>query len=254
MADRYGLAIIDETPGIGLIKSSYFSQATLAHHKQVTIEMINRDRNHPSVLMWSLGSEPLCNTKEASDYFDALFNFTKPISAGRPVAFTTDMNVSSNLCVQFADIICINRYIGWYTDFGRLDQIPDVLLTDLLNTRKLYPTKPIIVTEYGADTVSGLHNDPPFMFTEEYQKDFCTAYHNVFDNVSSILHPDIGYLVGESPWNMFDFATEQTTIRVGGLNRKGLFTRQRQPKAAAFVIKNRYERLELIPTPTYKTF
>jgi beta-glucuronidase len=80
------------------------------------------------------------------------------------------------------------------------------------------------------------------MFNGEYQKDFCAAYHSVFDNVSSILYPDTGYLVGESPWNMFDFATEQTTILVGGLNRKDLFTRQRQPKLAPFLIKNRYEK------------
>jgi len=52
---------------------------------------------------------------------------------------------------------------------------------------------------------------------------------------------------------MFDFATDQDISRVGGLNRKGLFTRQCQPKAAAFVIKNRYEQLELIPTPSPKT-
>jgi len=56
------------------------------------------------------------------------------------------------------------------------------------------------------------------------------------------------FLIAELPRNMFDFATDQTTIRIGGLNRKGLFTRQRQPKAAAFAIKNRYEQLEFIST------
>jgi beta-glucuronidase len=86
------------------------------------------------------------------------------------------------------------------------------------------------------------------MFTEEYQKDFYSAYHIAFDNVSSLLHPDTGYFIGEIPWTMFDFATDQTIIRVGGYNHKGLCTRQRQPKAAAFLIKNRYEQFELIPT------
>ncbi|CAF4353044.1 unnamed protein product, partial [Adineta steineri] len=99
-----------------------------------------------------------------------------------------------------------------------------------------------------ADTVVGLHHDPSFMFTEEYQKDFYTAYHSIFDNFSSLIHPDTGFFVGELPWNMFDFATDQSITRVGGLNRKGLFTRQRQPKAAAFVIKSRYEHLESINT------
>lgn len=246
MADRYGIAIIGETPAVGLHEVRYFSQGTLEHHKQVLIEMISRDRNHPSVLMWSVANEPLSNTKEAHDYFQEVFNFTRTIAAGRPLTFTTYMGVSSDQCVQFADVICINRYIGWYSDYGRLDQIPDAILNDLLNSRKLYPTKPILISEYGADTVVGLHNDPPFMFTEEYQKDFYTAYHGSFDNVSSILHPSTGFMIGELPWNLCDFATDQTTIRIGGFNMKGLFTRQRQPKAAAFVIKNRYEQLETI--------
>jgi beta-glucuronidase len=90
------------------------------------------------------------------------------------------------------------------------------------------------------------------MFSEEYQKEFYSNYHEVFNNVSSILHPDTGYLIGELPWNMFDFATSESTVHVGGRNRKGLFTRQRQPKAAAFLIKSRYEQLELIPTPSLK--
>jgi beta-glucuronidase len=80
---------------------------------------------------------------------------------------------------------------------------------------------------------------------------FYTAHHGVFDSVSSLIHPDSGYFIGELPWTMFDFGTEQSIIGVGGLNRKGLFTRQSQPKAAAFLIKDRYQQLESIPTPPF---
>ncbi len=134
-----------------------------------------------------------------------------------------------------------------------MDLIYDYIVGDLLGTRHRFPTKLILISEYGAETVPGLHSDPPLMFTEEYQKDFYSAYHSAFDNASSLLHPDTGFFIGELPWNMFDFATDQDISRVGGLNRKGLFTRQCQPKAAAFVIKNRYEQLELIPTSFPKT-
>jgi beta-glucuronidase len=150
-------------------------------------------------------------------------------------------------------VICINRYFGWSDNFGRWDQVAEELKKDLDGWRSLYPKKPIIFSEYGAETISGLHSDPPLMFTEEFQKDYYTTYHAIFDNISSILHPNTGYLVGELPWNMFDFATRESVKRVSGFNNKGLFTRQRQPKAAAFVIKNRYEQLELIPTPPPKT-
>ena len=247
MADRFGIAIIGEAPAVGLRKPNYFSQATLDHHKQVVTEMINRDRNHPSVLMWSLANEPLSEANEAKPYFSALANFTRPMAAGRPITFVMSADFSNDQCVQFFDMICVNRYYGWYDHYGRLDQVPDLISNELAGWRQRYPKMPILISEYGADTVPGLHSDPSFMFTEDYQRDFYLAYHASFDNVSSLVHPDTGFFVGELPWNMFDFATDQNINRVGGLNRKGLFTRQRQPKAAAFVIKSRYEYLESIP-------
>ena len=254
MADRFGIAIIGEVPAVGLGKASYFSEATQNHHKQVITEMINRDRNHPSILMWSLANEPAADLDEAKNYFSALVNFTRPIAAGRPITFVTFHRPNNDQCVQFFDVICINRYFGWSDNFGRFDQVPAELQKDLDGWRSLYPTKPIIFSEYGAETIPGLHSDPPLMFTEEYQKDFYTTYHAFFDNASSILHPNTGYLIGELPWNMFDFATRQSIKRVEGLNHKGLFTRQRQPKAVAFIIKNRYEQLESIPTAPRRTF
>ncbi|HAP96930.1 MAG TPA: glycosyl hydrolase family 2, TIM barrel domain protein, partial [Cutibacterium acnes] len=45
--------------------------------------------------------------------------------------------------------------------------------------------------------------------------------------------------VGEHIWNFADFATTSGTMRVGG-NRKGIFTRDRQPKSAAFHLRKRW--------------
>jgi beta-glucuronidase len=254
MADRFGIAIIGETPAVGLNTAQFVSQPTLAHHKQVITEMISRDKNHPSVLMWSLANEPNSGAAEAKAYFGALANFTRPIAAGRPITYVVSAGYNNDQGIQFYDMICVNRYFGWYSQPGRLDQVPSLISEELDNWRQKYPTKPILISEYGADTVDGLHNDPPFMFTEEYQKDFLSAYHASFDNVSSIIHPDTGYFVGELVWNAFDFATDQSITRVGGLNRKGIFNRQRQPKAAAFILKSRYEQLESIQTVNRETF
>jgi beta-galactosidase/beta-glucuronidase len=41
------------------------------------------------------------------------------------------------------------------------------------------------------------------------------------------------YVVGEHVWNMCDFKTCQGIGRVGALNHKGVFTRDRRPKLAA---------------------
>ncbi|ELR23147.1 glucuronidase, beta, putative [Acanthamoeba castellanii str. Neff] len=57
MADERGIVIIDECPAVGLAKALYFNPTTLVHHKQVMYEMIRRDKNHPSVVMWNVANK-----------------------------------------------------------------------------------------------------------------------------------------------------------------------------------------------------
>ena len=45
------------------------------------------------------------------------------------------------------------------------------------------------------------------------------------------------WMVGVHVWNLTDFRSTQMHIRAGGLNMKGLFTRDRQPKMAAHHIR-----------------
>lgn len=71
------------------------------------------------------------------------------------------------------------------------------------------------MSECGADTVPGFHNDPPLIFTEEYQRDFHTDQHRAFDNIFSLIHSDSGYFIGELPRTMPDFGSEQNIVRVG---------------------------------------
>ena len=57
----------------------------------------------------------------------------------------------------------------------------------------------------------------------------------VFDSFDAV--------IGEQIWNCADFATTSGTMRVGG-NRKGIFTRHRQPKMAAFHLRRRWRGTE----------
>jgi beta-glucuronidase len=71
------------------------------------------------------------------------------------------------------------------------------------------------------------------MFTEEYQIEMLKRFNNVLDKLD--------FIIGEHVWNFADFATKQSVIRVVG-NRKGVFTRQRQPKSSAFYLRERWLR------------
>jgi beta-glucuronidase len=98
------------------------------------------------------------------------------------------------------------------------------------------PGKPIMMTEYGADTVAGLHDVDPIMFTEEYQVEFLKANHGIFDQFENF--------VGEHVLNFADFQTNQDIIRVQG-NKKGVFTRERKPKMAAHELRIRWTKISV---------
>ncbi|XP_029304657.1 beta-glucuronidase [Cottoperca gobio] len=235
MCDRHGIVVIDECPGVGIKDIRSFRNASLTHHLDVMDELVRRDKNHASVVMWSVANEPASEMPPAEFYFKTLIKHTKALDPTRPVTYVSNSNYARDKGAPFVDVLCINSYFSWYHDPGHLEVIPLQLNTQFEDWYKKYQ-KPIIQSEYGADAVPGLHSDPPMMFTEEYQKAVLQSCHKVFDQKRK------QYVIGELIWNFADFMTTQGITRVVG-NKKGVFTRNRQPKAAAFILKERYWRL-----------
>uniref|UniRef100_A0A452G8M2 Beta-glucuronidase n=1 Tax=Capra hircus TaxID=9925 RepID=A0A452G8M2_CAPHI len=235
LCDRYGIVVIDESPGVGIALVESFSNVSLQHHLEVMEEMIRRDKNHPAVVMWSVANEPASFLKPAGYYFKTLIAHTKALDPSRPVTFVTNTNYEADLGAPYVDVICVNSYYSWYHDYGHMEVIQLQLATQFENWYKAYQ-KPMIQSEYGADAIEGFHEDPPLMFSEEYQKGLLKQYHVVLDQKRK------EYVVGELIWNFADFMTNQSPVRMIG-NRKGIFTRQRQPKSAAFLLRERYWKL-----------
>lgn len=233
-ADEQGFVVIDESPAVGIVQDENFSNESLSHHLQVMTELVRRDKNHASVLLWSVANEPASTNSLAEHYFKTVIEHTRRLDATRPVTFAMSgaSSPSTDKVVKYTDVICINRYYGWYHDTGHLPTISYKLASDLRAWYHSYQ-RPVIVTEYGADTVTGLHALPSVAFTEDFQADFLQHYHMVFDEFRHT------FLAGEMVWNFADFMTPQGVTRVLG-NRKGLFTRQRQPKMSAHLIRRRY--------------
>ncbi|ELU16576.1 hypothetical protein CAPTEDRAFT_225458 [Capitella teleta] len=162
----------------------------------------------------------------------AVIDKTRSLDINRPVTFVTVREYNRDHAAQYVDILCINRYYAWYSDTGHTEVIKYQLTDDLNNWYNKFK-KPVIITEYGADTISGLHTLPSFVFTEDYQVQFLEEYHKIFDIYRK------KFLVGEMVWNFADFMTVQGVGRVVG-NKKGVLTRQRQPKEAAYLMRHRY--------------
>lgn len=241
LADREGFIVIDEVPAVGMNKwnrdEKIFSpervnEKTLAHHLDTIGELIDRDKNHPCVVMWSVANEPTSYEEESAPYFEAVAKHTRELDDTRPITLVNCSSPDECKVAQFFDVVCVNRYFGWYSDSGRLEVIPIQLERELSGWFDRFG-KPVILSEYGADTIPGFHSDPPVMFTEEFQCEFLRLYHTVLDKLD--------FVIGEHVWNFADFATKQGTTRVGG-NKKGVFTRERQPKMAAHFLKERWNK------------
>nr|CAD7404711.1 unnamed protein product [Timema poppensis] len=105
--------------------------------------------------------------------------------------------------VQYMDIICVNRYRAWYSDPGRLDLISYQVERELTNWHDRFK-KPVLVTEYGAGAISGMHVLPAVMWTEDYLMLTLKQHFPVFDKLRGE-----GFLLGEMIWNFADFQTPQ---------------------------------------------
>ena len=258
LADREGIVIIDETPAVGLhlnfmatgglfgggVKRDTWKEiGTKEAHEQILRELVERDKNHPSVVMWSVANEPDSDSEGAKEYFEPLIKLTKELDPQkRPVTVVTYLMSTPDRCKvgDIVDVLCLNRYYGWYVAGGDLKEAKRMLQEELNGWEERCPNKPIMFTEYGADTVAGMHDTVPVMFTEEYQVEYYKANHEVVDKCKNF--------VGEQVWNFADFATSQGIIRVQG-NKKGIFTRERKPKMIAHSLRERWTN---IPNFGYK--
>ena len=245
LCDREGIVIIDETPAVGIggtTEDIYRIGNFRSHHEDVIKDLIARDKNHPSVVMWSMGNEPDVVTypDSAYDYWHSLYEYTKALDPdGRPVTFVCNQNnYERDRITREMDVICINRYYGWYNLSGDMEAAVYALNIELDFWKK--QNKPVIMTEYGADTLPGFHLSSPEMFSEEFQVLYYDTINKEFDKRS--------FMIGEHPWNFADFNTIQGPMRADG-NRKGLLTRDRRPKMAAHYFRKRWKE---IPDFDYK--
>ena len=243
MADQKGIVVIDEVPAVGMnffdgenggiFTEDKVNKKTLAYHKQVLKELYQRDKNHPCVVMWSITNEPHSSEEASRNYFEEVTKYIRKLDSERPITGTMNVDVEEDKISQFFDVVCINRYFGWYVGAGKIERIYPSLKTDLIKWHEKYG-KPVIVTEYGADTIAGLHKLPEVIFSEEYQKRCIEENNKAMD--------ECDFVIGEHIWAFADFMTAFGLKRVDG-NKKGIFTRERQPKTAAFAIRERWRKM-----------
>ncbi len=237
MADRRGVLVIGEIASVNL-DFRRVDATTLPRHCAMVEAQIARDRSHPCVIAWSLTNEPgyLAEAEYkpmAGAYFEKLFAHARGLDPTRPL---TGANVGGrhglhDPLYDHCDFLALNRYVGWYEAPAQLDRAVAVLGEEL-DALAAHYRKPMLITEFGADAVAGMHATGDQLFTEEFQARFIAAYWRLIER-----HPAV---FGGHVWNFADFRTAQHHRRVV-FNHKGVFTRTRDPKMAAWTLRRLWQ-------------
>ncbi|MDY3109235.1 MAG: glycoside hydrolase family 2 TIM barrel-domain containing protein, partial [Lachnospiraceae bacterium] len=227
LCDDQGILLWEEIPVYWAI--AFDNPATYNNARNQLEELMCRDFNRASVIIWSVGNENL----DSDDRFRFMGNLadfahqydnTRMVSAACLVDGET-LSIKDRLAEKL-DIIGVNEYIGWYSP--NFEELPQ-----LMNNSN--PTKPVIISEFGADATPGLHGSVDDKGTEECQE---AIYRKQIEVIRQI-----PYIKGITPWILFDFRCPRRTAAIQGYyNRKGLVSSDRTYYKPAFSVLQSFYR------------
>ena len=234
LADKEGILLWEELPLYWGIQ--WNNQRVLEKAKKQFEELINRDYNRASSIIWSIANETavvIDRNKFLSSLADHVRSLdpTRLISAackkdqerdGHPDAVYT----YNDPLMEKLDIISLNEYLGWYGGSPAECQG---------KTFKMGLEKPVIVSEFGGGALQGFHGDKTTRWSEEFQAYLYEESIAMFDKIDG--------LSGMSPWILCDFMSPLRQLHQvqDGWNRKGLISEQGKKKQAFYVLKKYYE-------------
>jgi len=232
MADSLGLLVWSEIPVYWTI--DFTNTEVLAKAKKQLHDMISRDHNRASVIIWSVGNETPVNPAR-TEFMRSLISAAKVQDQTRMISAALEVNYNSGKNIniiddplgQYVDLVAFNEYLGWYGG------LPSQCRTT--NWATAYE-KPLFISETGAGALYDFHADSLTRWSEEYQDWY---YSEQIDMLQRM--PD--NFCGISPWILADFRSPRRNnpIYQEGWNRKGLISQQGQKKQAFFTLKTYYE-------------
>ncbi len=239
VADELGILCWEEIPVYWTIQ--WTNTATLANAKQQLKDLIARDQNHASVIVWSVANEtPVSEPR--TKFLKALVDEARALDGSRLVSAAMEVHsgtmenhpgakpenhkVVDDPFGEYTDLCSFNQYTGWYD--GTLEKIDRT-------TWSIKYNKPVVISEFGADAKQGLHGDVTARFTEEYQAE-------LYRRTLPMLEQIPGFS-GCTPWILFDFRSPRRPLSgiQDGWNIKGLIGHDGEKKMAFDVLKNFYD-------------
>ena len=230
VADEMGIMVWDEIPVYWTI--AFDNPETYANAERQLTDMVSRDRNRASVIIWSVSNE----TPRGADRLTFLTNLiskareldpTRLISSAMEKDYldATHCTLNDDL-MSVADLLSFNQYIGWYDgDSDKCDRVEWVFSVE----------KPVFISEWGGGALYGRHGDRTERFTEEYQAYLYEKNVQMLDRIPG--------LAGTTPWILKDFRSPKRMLDgiQNDYNRKGVVSEKGEKKQAFFVLQKWYQ-------------
>ena len=200
----------------------------MAMHK----EMVKHYYNQPSLNIWGMHNELPTETEPMLEMTKLFYAYLKEHGGNRLVTYATD-RPTKDICLEYCDIICLNRYAGWY--YKQRDEWQ--LEMDAFRERRAelgLEHKPVIYSEFGGAAIYGHHTFDDLRGTEEYQA-------TMLDMCLRAFHAD-PMVCGFYIWQFCDIRTcrQMGLDRARSYNNKGILNEYRKPKMAYYAVKKCY--------------
>jgi beta-galactosidase len=229
LCDSLGLMVWSEIPVVNTIGRDKFIDNAV----NMMDELIHRDINHPSIIMWGVGNEYYRNffTKEDAEFAlkctEAVAKKSKELDPYRPTVQAQNDLIDERI-LPLTDIQGRNRYFGWY------EKTYQDFEEEMKTEHEKHPAWKLLVSEYGAEGKYAYHVNDPVLFdhSETYQVNLHRAYWEAIR--------DNRFILGGTIWNMFDFASFAKIGNGPHINKKGMMTYDRKPKSVYFYYQSEW--------------
>lgn len=231
IADEMGLLVWSEIPVYWTVM--FEDKAVYANAEKQLSEMIVRDKNRASIILWSVANETPVK-QERLDFLSNLIKKTRELDNSRLVTAAMDTQTTTkdgkaidDPLASVVDVIGINSYCGWY--YEKAENCASTKWSSKYN-------KPMIMSEVGADAVQGRHGTKDEIWTEEFQANVFKHNFAMMDNISA--------LRGVTPWILKDFRSPRRSLSdvQDFYNRKGLVSERGIRKQAWYVVHDYYQK------------
>ena len=221
IADALGLMVFAEIPAwqIGVKDIKEWDNPEVWQTTETMLRTLIHDlKNHPSVVIWSVGNECATDKQESRPLIKHLAETVRSLDTSRPVAMV-GMYGDKDVFFDLVDLPCMNTY-SFHDQAGLRSKIDRILAK--------IGDKPLLVTEFGAEAILELHGDN--YGTEEEQASILADHWKVFKEYG---HSIPGALI----WSLADYWHQPMAPDFSwGVNRyffcHGVLSLDRFPKKA----------------------